>query len=82
MAFDITKESEFIQAVHFGNLEKIRQLVEAANDPNTLANTPTSNSWFPMMIAAQHGHLNIVKYLVENHNVNPHEKNKVKAQEC
>jgi len=60
--FDIEKESEFIQNCSSGNLEKVGFSLE--KDPS-LISRPATNGSYPLMFAAEKGHLDLVKLLIE-----------------
>lgn len=54
-------EEELIKACEYGDLEKVKLLVEKDADINL-----EYYNWTPLTKASGEGHLNIVQYLVEN----------------
>lgn len=54
-------EEELIKACEDGDLEKVKSIVEKVTDINL-----EYNDWTPLTKASEKGHLNIVKYLLEN----------------
>ena len=59
--FNLKEESEFIQACVAGNIDNLQILF--AQDKN-LDNIPASNGSYPLMFAAQEGHLAVVQWLL------------------
>jgi ankyrin repeat protein len=61
---DINKDQIFVYALTYGNTQKVTECIAqgaVVNDPNRAQDAPTS-----LMVAAERGHVEVVKILLEN----------------
>ena len=61
--FNLKEESEFIQACVEGDVDKLQVLFD--KNPG-LVNVPASNGSFPLMFAAEQGHVSAVQWLLDH----------------
>ncbi|MGE3920873.1 MAG: ankyrin repeat domain-containing protein, partial [Gammaproteobacteria bacterium] len=59
-------ETKLLKAAEFGNVEQARQALREGADINTRALGMTYLNYTAVIIAAKHGHVNLVTFLLEN----------------
>lgn len=64
-ATDIIELSDIRMAVINGDLEYLKEMIETKSDNKFFVDTILMADWTALMFAANFGHKNIVKYLIE-----------------